>query len=98
MKGEKYDQGKNQWDIIPFECLDELAKIMTYGVVKYGKPSGWQHVPNMEERYFSALMRHVSSYRQGEDRDQESGHLHLAHALCNITFLLWAQLQKEKNK
>jgi len=94
--GEKYDQGKNAWGIIPFECLDELSKIMTYGVKKYGKPSGWQLVENMEDRYFSALMRHISAYKQGEVFDAESNHRHLSHALCNIVFLLWKELQNER--
>lgn len=92
-EGQKFDQGKLQYDLIPFECLDELAKILTYGAVKYGKPSGWQYVEHMEDRYFAALLRHLSAYRQGEKRDAESGHLHLSHALCNIVFLLWKELQ-----
>lgn len=96
--GVKHDQGKNQWDSIPFECLDELAKIMTYGVNKYGAPSGWESVPNMENRYFSALMRHLSAYKQGEERDSESGHYHLSHALCNVVFLLWKELQNERQR
>jgi len=94
--GEKFDHGKLDFSIVPFECLDELAKIMTYGCIKYGKPSGWQLVENMEDRYFSALMRHLSAYKQGEARDPESNELHLSHALCNIVFLLWKELQKEK--
>lgn len=92
-EGKKYDQGKLQFDLIPFECLDELAKILTYGAVKYGRPSGWESVPDMENRYFAALMRHLSAYRQGEVFDDESGHRHLSHALCNVVFIPWKQLQ-----
>lgn len=93
--GQKFDAGKLQYDLIPFECLDELAGILTYGCVKYGKPSGWESVPNMENRYFAALMRHLSAYRQGEQYDPESGRLHLSHALCNVVFLLWKTLHQE---
>jgi len=96
--GKKFDQGKNDWSIIPFECLDELAKIMTYGVAKYGKPSGWASVPDMKNRYFSALMRHLSAYKQGERVDKESNHRHISHALCNVVFLLWKELQEEKER
>lgn len=96
MKGEKYDTGKLQYDLVPFECVDELAKILTYGAAKYGRPSGWESVEDMENRYFAALMRHLSKHKQGEKRDDESGHLHLSHALCNVVFLLWKELQANK--
>lgn len=95
MAGEKFDSGKAPWDVVPFECLDELVKILNYGVKKYGKPSGWQHVENMEDRYFAALMRHLSAWRQGERIDPESGELHLSHALCNVVFLVWKELQEK---
>lgn len=93
MSGIKHDQGKLPYDVVPFECLDELCKILQYGIEKYGKPSGWQYVEHMEDRYFAALMRHLSAHRQGEKLDPESGHLHLSHALCNVVFLLWKELQ-----
>lgn len=94
--GQKFDAGKLPWDVVPFECLDELVKILGYGVQKYGKPSGWETVPDMEGRYFAALMRHLSAYRQGERRDCESGEYHISHALCNVVFLVWAELQKDR--
>lgn len=96
-KGQKFDTGKLQYDLVPFECLDELAKIMTYGCIKYGKPSGWQFVEDMENRYFAALMRHISAYRRGEIFDAESGYRHLSHALCNVVFILWQQIQEDSN-
>ena len=37
-------------------------------------------------RYYNALMRHLSSYADGELIDSESGESHLAHALCNLYF------------
>lgn len=96
-EGQKYDQGKLMYDLIPMECMDELAKILTYGATKYGKPSRWETVPDMENRYFAALMRHLSRNRQGEKLDPESGYSHLSHALCNVVFLLWKELQNEPN-
>ena len=97
MSGEKYDAGKPPWDVVPFEVLDELVKILNVGVKKYGKPSGWQYVEDMENRYFAALMRHLSAYRQGERTDPESGELHISHALCNVVFLVWKELEKGRS-
>jgi hypothetical protein len=34
----------------------------------------------------------------GEKYDQESGLTHLMHAGCNIIFLIWKEIQKEKEE
>jgi hypothetical protein len=36
----------------------------------------------------AALLRHINAWRRGEKCDDESGLHHLAHALCNVAFLL----------
>jgi len=38
-------------------------------------------------------MRHLVAEYKGEDYDIESGFLHLAHAACNILFLLWKKMK-----
>lgn len=86
--GKKYDNGKIRYDLIPPECLKELAKILTFGSEKYGA-NNWQNLENYNERYYSALMRHIEAWRSGEMHDPESGELHLSHAMCNVMFLLW---------
>jgi hypothetical protein len=49
----------------------------------------WQKVPNAKERYFAALMRHLTAWWDGERADPESGLHHLAHAGCCLLFLIW---------
>lgn len=44
-------------------------------------------------RCFNSLQRHLFAYWKGEDLDKESGLPHLAHAACNIIFLLDYQLR-----
>jgi hypothetical protein len=94
MNGLKYDgldgkqPMKDRWDLLPIECVEEVVKILTFGCEKYG-PNSWQKVENGEDRYYAALMRHLSASRQGEEVDPESGLSHLSHAMCNIVFLLW---------
>jgi hypothetical protein len=92
-EGLKYDNGKIKYNLIPIECIEDLAKILTMGSEKYADNS-WQQVENGEERYFAALMRHLVASRKGDKIDEESGLSHLAHAMCNVVFLLWL----EKNK
>ena len=40
-------------------------------------------------RYFSAAQRHLLAWNDGEDNDPESGLPHLAHASCNLMFMLY---------
>jgi len=84
--GLKYDTGKLRWDLLPIDCVEDVVKILSFGANKYG-PNNWQGVE--EDRYYAALMRHLSASRQGELNDEESGLSHLAHAMCNVVFLLW---------
>jgi hypothetical protein len=93
--GLKYDQDKLRWDLLPIECVEDIVKVLTMGASKYS-PNNWQSVDNAEERYYAAVLRHLSAWRQGEKVDPESQLSHLAHILCDVTFLLW--FEKEKNK
>jgi len=103
-KGMKFDGGgddksemKLRYDLIPWECIEELCKVYTYGVKKYGNEkgdSGWREVEDFENRYWSALIRHLMAWKLGEVCDQESGLRHLAQAMWNIVALLWKEKQK----
>ena len=93
-KGLKYDEGKLRWDLLPIDCVEDVVKILTFGAEKYTDNS-WQEVENGKDRYFAALMRHLSASRQGELKDEESNLSHLAHAMCNVVILLWLEKNKE---
>ena len=93
--GRKYDDGKLRYDLIPSECMEVLARILTYGANKY-EANNWQNLEDYYNRYYAANERHIQKWRQGEDYDQESGELHLAHAFTNVCFLLWKKLKENK--
>jgi hypothetical protein len=86
--GLKYDEAKLRWDLLDLDLVEEVVKILTFGANKYG-PNNWQKVEDAEERYYAALMRHLTEYRKGNSIDEESGLSHLSHLLCNAIFLLW---------
>jgi len=88
-EGMKHDDGKLMWDLLPLDAVEQIVEIMTYGAKKYA-PNNWQKVRS--NRYYAALMRHLVAEYKGEDYDIESGFLHLAHAACNILFLLWKKM------
>lgn len=90
-EGIKHDQKKVRMDLIPWQAVKEIAKVLTFGAEKYG-PYNWQHLDDPQPRLFAALQRHMLAWWDGDDKDDETGISHLAHAGCCILFLLWFEL------
>ena len=86
--GEKNDDGKTRFDLLLPEFEEAIANVLTLGAEKYGA-NNWPLVENARERYYAALRRHISAWRKGEIDDEESGKPHLAHAACNLMFLMY---------
>jgi hypothetical protein len=92
--GLKYDGGKLLFRALTRGLalpLKAVAAVLTYGAAKY-KIDSWQTVPNGAERYEDALDRHLNAWKSGEKNDEESGLHHLAHAACNVLFMLWFEM------
>ena len=96
MDGRKDDQEKTRWDLLPWEQVEEIARVLTLGAVKYDDEN-WKKVPDAEKRYFAALHRHLVAYRAGKTADPESGLSHLSHAACCILFLAWFEKRKKES-
>lgn len=82
----KHDSQKPRTDLLPFEALEEVSKVLAHGASKYAdhnwrKGMAWS-------RLLGASLRHLFSWAKGEDLDEESGLSHLAHAACCILFLI----------
>ena len=90
--GAKYDAGKDPWHLLPWVAVREVVRVLEHGRKKYA-PNNWQLVPDARDRYFSAAVRHLTAWHNGEDLDAESGLHHLAHAGCCVLFLLWFSLR-----
>lgn len=82
----KDTKGKTRLELVLPSTIEWLGRIRTYGVQKYKDPDNWKKVP--KDQYVGAAMRHFEKYRKGEYLDDESGMPHLAHAMCNLMFLL----------
>ncbi|TPV96209.1 MAG: hypothetical protein B7733_05735 [Myxococcales bacterium FL481] len=72
-------------DIGTSTALLEVADVLTLGAARYGD-FNWRKVGPW--RYRDALMRHLLAYMGGDQMDSDSSLPHLAHALCNVLFLL----------
>jgi hypothetical protein len=93
--GMKFDSDKPDYSLVPFEALDEVVKVLTYGANKYDR-FNWEKVEDI--RYQAAALRHISAYMQGEKYDPETGINHLAHAVCSLLFLTQFDLNSKKDK
>lgn len=89
MTGIKKDDDKRQWSLLPLQEIEDVIDVLQFGAKKYSADN-WKLVENMDDRYYDALMRHIAAYRSGEEVDPESGLNHLAHAACNVLFMLWS--------
>lgn len=85
--GRKYDSGKLDYTLIPWEGLDDVVRVLEFGAKKYSRDN-WREVEGGETRYLAAAFRHLIAHNQGETNDPESGLPHLAHAGCCLLFLL----------
>lgn len=82
----KKDYGKLPWHLLPSDAVEEVVKVLDFGAKKYSA-RGWE-TGMAWSRPFSAAMRHLWKWFRGEGVDSETGLSHLAHAACNILFLL----------
>lgn len=93
--GIKYDEHKPRWSLLPLKAVEEIVKVLTFGATKYEENS-WQNLEDFNDRYFSALIRHLTKWQSGENYDDESGLHHLSHAACNIIFLIYNNVPRVK--
>jgi hypothetical protein len=85
--GKKYDDGKPRYSLVPPDSMSQFVDVLTFGAKKYGDHN-WKKIPDLQDRYYDALQRHVASFRAGDRLDDESGLHHLAHAMCCISFMM----------
>jgi hypothetical protein len=88
-EGTKLDAGKPRMDLLPYDALVEIAKVLGFGANKY-TPGNWAKGLDFS-RLLAACERHLGEYKEGRDVDFESGINHIAHAACNLLFVLWMQ-------
>lgn len=84
-KGLRYNTGKLRYDLVHPEAHKRMVEILTKGAEKYAernweKGMSWMSV-------VASLKRHLAAFEAGEDRDKESGLLHMDHVAANAHFL-----------
>lgn len=92
----KHDISKTDWSLVPMECVEDIVKVLEFGAKKYSA-NNWRTGEGFRyTRVLNSLIRHIFAWGRGEDLDPESGLSHLAHAGCNIIFLLYYTKHKDR--
>ncbi len=89
----KEKQTKMRPSLLPWEAIQEIVKVLEFGAKKHGEES-WKTYGS--GCYKDSLMRHIISYGQGEQLDEDSGLSVMSHIAVNALFLLWFELQENK--
>jgi hypothetical protein len=92
LDGKKFDEGKPQLGLVTRTLIWGIGTIMTMGVSKYGRDN-WRGGMAWSRPY-DALLRHLTAWWDGENKDAESGHSHLWHAAAELMFLIEYEAKK----
>jgi hypothetical protein len=85
--GEK-GQKPERYDLIPWEAMDEVARVYGFGANKYAAHN-WRRKYEWGKS-IAALLRHVSLFVRGKTYDEETGLHHLAHAVFHcLALIVW---------
>ncbi len=89
----RFSEGKIRHDLVAPWALNEIARVYTYGTIKYDDDNWWKGL-KWKKDVFGCILRHVWKWFRGERDDDESGLHHLAHAAWNCMALM----EYERNK
>ena len=83
--GLRFNEGKLRYDLVHPKAHHDMVEVLTDGANKYFSRN-WENGLSWTS-VLASLKRHIAAIERGEDRDPESGRLHIAHAACNVHFL-----------
>ena len=84
--GLRDNAGKPRYDLLEPHAIAELVRVFTAGAAKY-KAHNWLRGMDWS-KCDASLQRHLAAWRMGEDRDPETGCLHMAHVAWNALALV----------
>jgi hypothetical protein len=97
VSGTKADGGKRPWALLPWDAAGSVVDVLRFGASKYAERN-WEGGITYS-RLYSATLRHLEAWWQRrEDTDPETGISHLAHAACNVLFLVAYELRGMREK
>jgi len=92
----KFDTGKLDWSLVPFDALEGMVEVLEFGAKKYSR-NNWRENSGFKWlRVCSATLRHMFAFMRGEDNDPETGLSHIYHAQCCLMFLAYYVKNKKE--
>ena len=86
--GERFDDGKTRYSLIPPEALEGLAEIYSKGAERH---ADYNWLGLSEERILDAMERHIMEYKKGNKWNMKDwGHhtlLHVAWGALNLAYI-----------
>jgi hypothetical protein len=93
-QGVKFDGGKLPWDLLPWDAVEEVVKVLAFGAKKYA-PRNWEN-GIAHSRTFAATQRHlVAWFQDGQATDPDTELDPRAHAICELLFSLAFSLRAQ---
>jgi hypothetical protein len=86
-KAARFSKGKVRHDLIPSWVMEEVAKVYTYGTIKYDDNNWWKGL-DWSENVIGPLKRHLNKWLRGEKLDNESNCHHLAMVIWQCIALM----------
>ena len=83
----RFSEGKIRHDLIPPFIIDEIAKVYTYGCIKYDDDN-WRKGLKWRKLVVGPLQRHLNKWLRGEKIDEESNCHHLAMVVWQCIALM----------
>jgi len=80
---------KPRWDVLPWEQLKPVIRILNQGAERYNERYGeqhWKQTPEGRMVYMNKAIRHIVEYMTGVREDADSGEDPRAHAVCDLLF------------
>jgi hypothetical protein len=88
----KHEENKPQWSVMPWDAIESVVRVFEYGANKYNEPFTYYKEGLKYSSLFESMLRHmIADYYYGEERDPDSGCLHLSHAAANALMLIAAK-------
>ena len=78
--------------VVPCGVVAEVGCAMLEGTAKYGRHN-YRAVGVRGSVYYDATIRHLFSYWEGEDLDQDSGFSHITKAISSLVVMRDAMMQ-----
>jgi hypothetical protein len=88
----QYGVAKPNLTNVPPVGMFRVGQVMACGAEKYG-PMNWRDDKITASVYVNAALRHLLTYWDGQDLDEETHLPHLAHAAACLLILLDAEAQ-----